>query len=170
METRPFRVDSRIIPPVVLAVAFGCLLLVLEGPTSRGILLAALLAPFFYLAGEILARRIVVDEKGITVLKLLRSVHYDWPEISSVDSVRAGSKLFLVLYSDEGGTTLITNTIGLFGQLAEIVLSSVPQASVAQGVREHLSDLPAKVGPLVQAWIACVVLAALAMGKLLGYS
>jgi hypothetical protein len=102
METRPFRVDSRIIPPVVLAVAFGCLLLVLEGPTSRGILLAALLAPFFYLAGEILARRIVVDEKGITVLKLLRSVHYDWPEISSVDSVRAGSKLFLVLYSDEG--------------------------------------------------------------------
>lgn len=170
METRPFRVDSRIILPVVLAVAFGCLLLVLEGPTRRGILLAALLAPFFYLAAEILARRIVVDEKGVTIAKLLRSVRYEWSEISSVDSVRTGSKVFLVLHSEEGGTTLITNTIELFGELAAIVLRSVPRRSVAEGVREQLSEPPGKVGPLVQAWIACLVLAALVMGKVLGYS
>jgi hypothetical protein len=170
METRPFRVDSRIVPPVALAVAFGCLLLVLEGPTRRGILLAALLAPFYYLAAEILARRIVVDEKGITISKLLRSVRYEWPEISSVSSVRTGSKVFLVLHSEERGTTLITNTIGLFGELAAIVLSSAPRASVADADREQLSDPPGKVGPLVQAWIACLVLAALSIGKLLGYS
>lgn len=169
METRPFRVDSRIIPPVALAAAFGCLLLVVEGPTRRGILLAALLAPFFYLAAEILARRIVVDEKGITISKLLRSVHYEWSEISSVDWVGTGSKVFLVLHSEEGGTSLITNTIGLFGELASIIVSSVPRAGVAEGVHEHLSDPPAKMGPVVQAWIACLVLAALAIGKLAGY-
>jgi hypothetical protein len=169
METHPFRVDTRMIPPVVLAMAFGCILLALEGPTRRGILLAALLAPFFYLGAEILARKIVVDERGITISKLFRSVRHEWSDISSVDTVRTGAKMFIILHGDQGGTTLITNTIRPFDRLAASIVESVPRPSITEDVREQLADPPAKTGPLFQAWIACLVLAALAIGTLMGY-
>ena len=169
METHPFRVDTRMIPPIMLAIAFGCILLIHEGPTRRGILLAVLLAPFFYLAAEILARKILLDERGITISKLFRSVRHEWSDISSVDTVKTGAKIFIILQSNQGGTTLITNTIRPFDRLAAEILTSVPPASIAEGVREQLTDPPTKVGPLFQAWIACLVLAALAIGTLMGY-
>ncbi|MEW6138617.1 MAG: hypothetical protein AB1733_10325 [Thermodesulfobacteriota bacterium] len=170
METRAFRVDSRMILPIVMAMIFGALLVALEASTRRGILLAVLLAPFFYLGAEILARKIVIDSQGITISKLFRSVRHDWMDLSSVDSVRTGNKVFVILHSDQGGTSLISNTIRPFGQLVDTILACAPQRSFTEEVRERLSDPPGKFGPLVQAWIACLALGALVVGTLLGYS
>ena len=72
MAARPYRVDFRMIPPIILAMVAGLLLLILEGATERGFLTACLLAPFFYLGAEVLARRISLDETGITISKLLQ--------------------------------------------------------------------------------------------------
>ncbi len=164
-----YRVDPRLIPPTALAMIFGFLLLCLEGPVKRGFLLLLLLAPFFYLGAEILARKIVIDEKGITISKLLRSVSLEWSEIQSLDAVRSGSKVFLILLGDHGRPVLITNTIRSFSELVSRVLEHVPTGKVADGAVQILSDPPSKTGPLVQAWIVCLVLAGLAVGKLLGF-
>jgi hypothetical protein len=94
METVHYRVDPRMIPPVMIAMGAGVLFLTLEGPTKRAGLIALVLAPFFYLGAEILARRITLGEGGITVSKLLRSVRLSWSEVASVDAVRSGNKLF----------------------------------------------------------------------------
>ncbi len=74
MDSKIYRVDPRMITPVALAMGFGAFLLILEGPTPRGLLLFLLLSPFFYLGAEILARKIAVDTTGITISKFLRSV------------------------------------------------------------------------------------------------
>lgn len=169
MEKYQYRVDPRMIPPVVLAMGFGALLFFLEGTTKRGFLLLLLLAPFFYLGAEILARKIVLDDRGITITKFLRSVRLEWPEVHSMDAVRSGTKLFIILLGEQGRPTLITNTIRPFSDLVERLLKYVPADKVASGVTEILSDPPKKTGPLVQAWIVCVVLTALAAGKVLGY-
>lgn len=169
METYSFRVDPRMIPPVALAMGFGVALLFLEGPTKRGFLLLLLLAPFFYLGAEILARKIVVDARGITISKLVRTVRLEWPEIESVDAVRSGSKLFLIVQADRGRTTLITNTIRPFDQLVDRVMTSLPADKVAAHAKDLLSNTPAKRGPLVQAWVACLVLGGIVIGRMLGY-
>lgn len=169
MSENRYRVDSKLIPPVALAMAAGGLLILLEGPTKRGFLLLLLLSPFFYLGAEVLARKIIVDSEGITVSKLLRSVRFSWSDIRSLDAVRAGSKIFLILQTDSARPTLITNTISPFGELVSRLLEHIPEGKIAQGARDTLADPPTKIGPLVQAWIVCLVLTAIVVGKLLGY-
>lgn len=169
MATRSYRVDPRMVLPVALAIGFGAFLLILEGATKRGFLLLFVLSPFLYLGAEILARRIVVDSKGISVFKLLRSTRFEWHEINSVDAVKSGSKLFLILDTSQHKPVLITNTIRPFNDVAERILESVPQEKISPGVGELIAEAPSKFGPVVQAWVICLVLMAVIVGKLLGY-
>jgi len=169
MQTYHYRVDARMIPPVVMAMVFGALLLFLEGASERGLIVFLPLAPFFYLGAEILARKISVDPDGITISKLLRSARIKWTEIQSLDTVRTGQKLFVVLQTAEGSVHLITNTISPFKDLATRLLERIPPEKVAAGAQEVLSEPPTKLGPVVQAWIVCVVLLGIVAAKMLGY-
>lgn len=170
MSENRYRVDLKLIPPVALAMAAGALLVLLEGPTKRGFLLLLLLSPFFYLGAEVLARKIILDEEGITISKFLRSVRFSWPDIQSLDAVKTGSKIFIILQTVRPRPTLITNTISPFPDMVRRLLGHIPPQKIAQGASETLADPPTKVGPLVQAWVVCLVLTALVIGKLLGYS
>jgi hypothetical protein len=157
------------IPPVVLAMGFGVFLLILEGTTPKGLLLLLLLSPFYYLGAEILARKIVIDTTGISISKFLRSVQLQWSEIQSLDAVRSGSKSFLILQREEGGPVVITNTIRPFHDLVSSLVAAVPAEKVSSQVHELLSGSTAKLGPVIQAWLVCLVFVALVAGKLLGY-
>jgi len=169
MEMHRYRVDPRMIPPVILSMGFGTFLVFLEGPTQQGFLLLALLLPFYYLGAEILARKIILGDNGITISKFLRSVRIEWTEIHSLDAVRSGNKLFVILQGGDNRPVLITNTISPFKDLTERLLESIPPDKVSPGAREILSDPPSKHGPLIQAWITCLVLSGLVVGKILGY-
>jgi hypothetical protein len=170
MENRPYRVDPQMIPPVVLAMGFGAFLLVLEGATKKGFLLLALLLPFYYLGAEILARKIILDARGLEITKFLRTVRIEWSEIKYLDAVKTGSKLFLIVQPEQGRPVIITNTIRPFQDLAQRILENIPGAQVSDYAREVVQDPPAKRGPMIQAWIICLVLVGLVVGKLLGYS
>lgn len=166
---RLYRADPKIIPPVVLAMGFGVFLLVLEGTTNKGFLLLLLLLPFFYLGAEILARKIILNAKGLEIFKFLRKVRVDWPDIRYLDAVKSGSKLFLILQHEHGRPILITNTISPFQDLVNRILENVPSNKVSDQAKEFLKDPPVKYGPLIQAWLACAVLISLVAGKMLGY-
>jgi hypothetical protein len=169
MDTKPYRVDPRMVPPVVLAMGFGIILLILEGATQRGFLLLILLLPFLYLGAEILARKIVVDPKGMTISKFLRSVNVQWSDITSIDAVKSGSKLFLIISTHQYKPLLVTNTIQPFNELAGHILDNVPQDRISSGVREFISQAQSKFGPVLQAWVICLVLLGIIIGRLLGY-
>jgi hypothetical protein len=169
MQETVYRVDQRMIPPVMLGMGLGIVLLMLEGLTQKGMLLLVALSPFFYLGVEILARRVRVDDQGVTVFKFLRSVRIEWPDVESFDAVKTGSKLFLILQGKRYRPVLITNTISPFGDLARQLLELVPQERIAQGTRELVADAPTKYGPLIQAWLFCLVLGAIVVGRTLGY-
>ncbi|MBI4961710.1 MAG: PH domain-containing protein [Desulfomonile tiedjei] len=170
MQANLYRVDPRVIPPVVLAIGFGAFLLFLEGLSERGILLAVLLSPFFYLGAEILARRISLDSKGITVSKFLRTVRFEWSQVESLDAVQAGRKLFMILQTENGRPVIFTNTIQPFTDLVEKMMTFIPKEKISGAAAELLVNPPSKHGPLIQAWIVCLVFTALVVGKLLGYA
>ena len=170
MHTSEYRVDPRMIPPVILSMGLAIALLYLEGTTNRGFLLLLVLLPFFYLGLEILARKITVDSRGILVSKFLRSVFVEWPEIVSVDAVQSGAKLFIILQTDQSRPVLITNTISPFHELTDQILKSVPPSKVSETSRSLLLETPRKHGPLMHAWIVCLVMAAMVAGKFLGYA
>ncbi len=169
METRDYRVDSRMIPPVVLAMISGFALLLLEGPTQRGFLLIIILIPFFYLGAEILSRRITVAPEGLTIRKFLRTVRVEWPDIESLDAIKSGNKLFLILTTSSSRPIIVTNTIYGFRELADAILGHVPGTIVSGGAKQILEQTPSKLGPVVQAWIVSVVLAGVLIGRIAGY-
>ncbi len=158
------------IPPVVMAMAFGAALIFMEGTSQRGIVLIIILAPLFYLGVEILARRISVDARGMSITKFLRSTRIDWQDVESVDAIKTGSKLFLIVQKNDGRSTFVTNTIRPFKELTDRILEGVGQERITGSVRELLANPPTKHGPMIQAWLVCVVLAVLVAGKILGYS
>jgi len=157
------------IPPVIMSMSFGAFLILMEGATGRGLLLFALLFPFYYLGAEILARKIILNQNGIIVQKFLRSVHMNWSEIDTLDVVRTGRKVFLILQGGQGRPVLITNTIQPFEEFLKRLTEKLAEEKVSAAVRELVKEPPSKYGPMVQAWIVCLVLLGIILGKLMGY-
>ncbi len=169
MQNYIYRVDPRMIPPIIMSMLFGIFLIILEGATQRGFLSFALLAPFYYLGAEILARKIIISEHGITVQKFLRSAHMDWSEIEMLDMVRTGRKVFLILQGGQNRPVLITNTIHLFESLLQKIVEKLPEEKISEPVKDLIRERPSKYGPVIQTWIVCLVLLGIVVGKLLGY-
>jgi hypothetical protein len=169
MPSDLYRVDSRIIPPICLTLVSGAVLIILEGASKQGLLTLLVLAPFFYLGAEILARTVRMDEDGITISKLLRSVSLDWDDIQYVDGIRTGNKVFLILHVRAGRPVFLTNTIQPFSDLVGRIVERTSRDNVSERVGQILTDPPSKVGPVIQAWIACFVIAGVLAGRMLGY-
>ncbi len=169
MQNNIYRVDHRMIPPIIITMSFGVFLIVLEGPSQKGFLSFALLIPFYYLGAEILARKIIIHEQGITVRKLFRSAHMDWSEIEMLDMVQTGRKVFLILQGGQSRPLLITNTIHQFESLLQQLIEKLPQEKISQAVKDLTREPRSKYGPTVQAWIVCLVILAIVVGRLLGY-
>ena len=169
MQASFYRVDVRMIPPIVVAMICAAILLIVEEEKSRGLILLLVLMPFFYLGIEILARKIRLDDDGITVSKFMRSVHLDWSEVESLDAVQTGNKVFLIVQGEDSRPILITNTISPFKELAQALRERVPPDKVSAACNDVLANLPTKHGPLVQAWIVGLVFLAVVVAKMLGY-
>ena len=169
MQNYIYRVDPRMIPPIIMSMLFGIFLIILEGATQRGFLSFVLLVPFYYLGAEILARKIIISEHGITVQKFLRSAHMDWSEIEMLDMVQTGRKVFLILQGEQNRPLLITNTIHRFESLLQKIMEKLPKQRISEPVKDLVRERPSKYGPMIQAWIVCLVLLGIVVGKLLGY-
>lgn len=164
-----FRVDLRIIPPVALSMLLGSWIIVLERHTDRFLFLLLILAPFYYLGAEILARKILLHSEGITIRKLFRSSEIMWKDISYIDSLKAGKKVFLIIESGSVKPNLLTNTLGQFQILVNSIIQRLPPDKVSESARDLVTDVPNKYGPLLQTWAISVLLGAILLGKMMGY-
>ena len=169
METTSYRVAQALIPPVILAMGFGLYLLYLEAGSDKFVLTCLVLAPFFYLGLEILARKIIIDDTGVTIRKFLRQKHMKWSEVEHVDAIDARQKVFLILQDKGARTIIITNTIDSFKDLVERVLDHIEKHTIAPNAIEILANPPVKYGPIIQAWFACIVIVGIVVAKMLGY-
>jgi len=169
MDSSSYRVDTRLIPPVVLAMGSGAFLVYLEFMAENGLIVLLILAPFFYLGLEILARVITLDSAGVTVTKFLRSVRLNWSEIEALDAVKSRTRLFLILQSSGNPPVLITNTIQPFRDLVAQLIERIPEAKVSATAREALTDPPSTRRPVTHAWLICAFLAGLVAVRLMGY-
>ena len=169
MESTSYRVAQAMIPPVILAMGFGLYLLYLEAGSDKFVFICPVLAPFFYLGVEILARKIIIDDTGVTIHKFLRYKHMKWSEVEHVDAIVARQKVFLILQDTSARTIIITNTIDSFKDLVERILEHIEKHTIAPTAIEILANPPIKYGPIIQAWLACIVIVGIDVAKLLGY-
>ncbi len=89
--------------------------------------------------------------------------------MDNLETVRSGSKFFLIIQSLSHKTIIVTNTIQPFEELAANILKYLPANAVSESASQSLSSLPSKYGPVAQAWLVTLVLAAITAGKILGF-
>jgi hypothetical protein len=152
-----FKPPKALIIPIVPAMAAGGALIILESNTDKGLLLALILAPFYYLGLEILFRRVGITDRGVTIHKFLRTSHVAWPEIRSLDAARTGNKIFIIIQTDAAIPMIISNTIDHFNELSGIILKNIPENKIDPSVHEILSDPGRNRGPIFQAWVVLAV-------------
>ena len=93
-----------------------------------------------------------------------------WGDISYVDSLRSGRKVFLIIESNSTRPALLTNTLGQFPALVESIIQRLPPDKVSDSAIELVKNMPNKYGPMIQAWAVCLKLGAILLGKLMGYA
>lgn len=169
MSSLSYRVSQALIPPVVLAMGFGLYLLYMERNAEKLFFTGLVLLPFYYIGIEILVRKIIIDETGITVHKLFRQKRMEWADIEHVDAVAARQKMFLILQDRSARTIIITNTIDSFRDLVEQTLERIEKHTIAPKAIDLLADPPISRGPVIQAWLACAVILGIIIAKLMGY-
>ncbi|MFA6222047.1 MAG: hypothetical protein WC647_07010 [Desulfomonilaceae bacterium] len=167
MENRLYKVDSRMTPPIILAMLFATALIILSVVKTYSFLFLIVLTPFMYLGLEILARRVVLDSSGITINKFLRSKKLDWKDIQNVDAVRSGGKTFLIIQTESSRPVLITNTISGFPDLVNSIIERIPAGKVSEAAREISGSTQKKLWPIVQAWLVCLIFLVVMVGKFL---
>lgn len=170
MSPSPYLVNHLIIPPVIIAMAAGAVLIIMEATTKQGLIVLLVLAPFYYIGAEILARKVWLDEQGVTIRKFLRSVRIEWSAIRALDAVRSGRRVFLIVLPVDGRPVLVTNTIQPFDDLLNKIFEQVADEKISDRARQVRAEPPPKGGPVIQAWIVCAMLMVLVVGKILGYS
>jgi hypothetical protein len=159
MEKRSFKPPNALILPIGPAMVAAAGLIFVESGSDKGILLGLILAPFYYLGLEILFRRINVSEKGLEVVKLLRKTSVEWSDVKSLDAVRSGTRIFIIVQSESAIPLIISNTISDFKELSNIILNNVPDHRIDRSVYETLEDPPLNNRPIFQAWVVFMVLA-----------
>ncbi len=167
MEHLIYKVDSRMSPPVILAMLSGLALIVISIVKNHSFLFLVAFTPFLYLGMEILARKIVVDPTGLTIYKLFRSKRLNWAQIENVDSVHTGSKFFLILQVSSLRPVIITNTIAFFPDLVKKIIQNIPADKVSESASEISRSNQTKLWPIIQAWLVCAIFFTVMVGKIL---
>jgi hypothetical protein len=86
-----------------------------------------------------------------------------------LDAVQFRTKLFIIIQAESGRPVILTNTIQPFPDLVKQLMAFIPKERISTSAGDLLAEPPPRYGPLIQAWIVCLVLTALVVGKLLGY-
>lgn len=167
MKKIEFKPHPWLLAPILPSMAAALILIYLEMNTDKGLLLVIILAPFFYLGLEVLFRRIEVDEKGLIIYKLLRKSELAWPEIQSLDAVRSGSKIFIIMQTNRSIPFIISNTINNFPELSRMILDRARETAIDQGAKEVLDRPVQNNRTVAQAWIAFTVIAGILMFRLI---
>ncbi len=167
MKKSEFKPHPWLLAPILPSMAAAAILIYLEINTDKGILLVIILAPFFYLGLEVLFRRIVLDDQGLVIYKLLRKSELAWPEAQSLDAVRSGNKIFIIIQTHRSIPFIISNTINRFPELVRMILDLAPETAIDAGAKEVLERPVQNNRTIAQAWIAFTVIVGILMFRLI---
>jgi len=139
---------------VLLTLILLCVLAVQSQPLAKMIILALLLVPLGGLAVESARRRLLVDESGVTALRLLRSRRVNFVDVTSLEAVRVRSRIFLTLVAGDDDFLIISNSYAGFAELLTLLLARLPAEAVTPEAQALAESKLGRSGDIITAWFA----------------
>ena len=143
---------------VVLTIALLIISIVQGQPIGKVIILSVLILPLVVLFVESTFRRIEVSESGVTAFRPLRQRSINFADVTSLESVRVRSRVFLTLVAGDDDFLIISNSYGGFPAMLARLVDSVPEGTVTEEARQLLKQPPVRQADILTAWFAVIAL------------
>lgn len=161
-ESRQYRIRRALVLPMGLLIILTLTLLaiaIFQGqPLGKIVILSGLILPLLVLFVESSFRRIVIRDEGVTAYRPFRKRHISFAEVTSLESVRVRSRVFLTLVAGEDDFLIISNSYGGFPELLQTLANKVPEGAVTEETGQLLQDPPQRQADIFIIWFAVIAL------------
>jgi len=162
-QQRTFVIRRAFVMPLGLLIALTVALLVvclLQGqPIAKVIILAGLIMPLAVLFVESARRRLVINAAEVTAYRLFRQRRLRFADVTSLETVRVRSRVFLTLAAGDDDFLIISNSYADFPALLSCLIESVPQGTVADETEQLAKQPPLRQADVFTAWFAVIAMA-----------
>lgn len=160
-EQRVYQIKRTFIVPLSILLTLSGVLfavVIMQGqPIAKALILVAIIFPVFVLLLESLFREIQVDDKGITLKKLLRQKRFEYEDVTAFDLIVVKKRAFASISTEED-FLLFSNAYAEFPALLKQLQKHIPEDKVAEESVELLAAPPEKSSDIVSCWVAVVLL------------
>ncbi len=157
-DERTFVIRRSFVVPMGLLVVLTFVLLVvciLQGQSiAKVVILAGLILPLAVLFVESALRRLIVDQNGITAIRVFRQRSLDFADVTSLETVRVRNRVFMTLVAGEDDFLIISNSYGDFPVLLAILIDAVPDGAVTAETEQLAQKPPLRQADVFTAWFA----------------
>jgi hypothetical protein len=145
---------------LLVALTFALLVVcILQGQSlAKVILLAGLILPLAMLFVESALRRLVVDQDGITAIRVFRQHRLNFADVTSLETVRVRNRVFLTLMAGDDDFLIISNSYGDFPALLASLIDAVPDGTITTETEQLAEKPPLRQADVFTAWFAVVAL------------
>jgi hypothetical protein len=170
MPAKKYPVRNALIIPFTLVVTFLLVLLVLavfmRESFAERIFYTAVFMPALYIYLEAVSRKVIIDERGVVVHKLLRRKEVSWEDITHVGCVVMGKKVYILMTTVKG-FFIISNVTSHFSALIQQLLDHLDPKKMEEETRNLIANPIHKVSDIVGLWIAAIAMSGIIIYKLI---
>lgn len=153
---RAFVVPLGLLVLLTLVLLIVCLL---QGqPLAKIVILALMSLPLGALLIESARRRLIIDNHGVTAVRLPRPRRIEFAEVTSLEAVKVRSRIFLTVVAGDDNFLIISNSYAGFDRLLASLLLKVPEQAVTVEARELSGGRLDRQADVITAWLAVVAM------------
>ncbi len=168
-QVRSFVIRRAIVVPIGLLIVLMIALLVvciLQGqPIAKVIILAILIIPVVVLFAESAFRRVVIDQSGVTAVRPFRQRQLLFAEVTSLETVKVRSRVFMTLSAGDDDFLIISNSYGDFPALVERLVAMAPEGTVTEETRQLAKNPTLRQADIFTVWFAVIALIYILMAQ-----
>jgi hypothetical protein len=156
-----FVIRRALVIPLGLLICLTVALLVVcisqNQPVAKAIILACMIVPISVLFVETAFRRLVIDQEGVTALRPFRQRRINFADVTSLETVRVRSRVFMTLAAGEDDFLIISNSYAAFPTLVKSLAAAVPEGTLTDDTEQQVQQPTVRHADIVTAWVAVVV-------------
>lgn len=126
-------------------------------PVAKAIILAGMTVPIAVLFIETAFRRLVIDQEGITAFRPFRQRRINFVDVTSLETVRLRSRVFMTLAAGDDDFLVISNSYADFSALVKRLVAAVPVGTPTDETVQLAQQPPVRQADVVTAWFAVIV-------------
>ena len=159
---RTFVIRRALVVPIGLLIVLMAALMVVcivQGqPLAKIVILAVMIVPPGVFFVETAFRRLVIDQEGVTAFRPFRQRRVRFAEVTSLESVRVRSRVFLTLVAGDDDFIIISNSYGDFPDLVQCLVAAIPEGTLTEEAAHLAQRPPIRQADVFTAWFAVIAL------------